>query len=105
MDEEKPFNKLTPAELERLAYLVGELGEAVQAIGNILRHGYESKDPSYPESPTNRELLEIELGDVQNGVNMLAEVGEIDQRTVNARALYKREACMQYMHHQATSVL
>jgi len=101
VDDEKPFNRLSVSEAERLAYLVGELGEAVQAIGNILRHGYGGKDPSYVESPTNRELLEIELGDVTNAMNMLFDTGDLDRRTVEMRAFYKREACMHYMHHQA----
>lgn len=38
MDE--PFNDLSNAELERLALLLEELGEAQQVIGKILRHGY-----------------------------------------------------------------
>lgn len=105
MDDEKPFNQLSASEAERLAYLVGELGEAVQAIGNILRHGYNGKDPSYAESPTNRELLEIELGDVTNGMNMLFDANDLDRKTVESRAAYKREACMQFMHHQAFSAL
>jgi hypothetical protein len=37
------FNGLAPAETERLALLLEELGEAQQAIGKILRHGYESQ--------------------------------------------------------------
>ena len=37
------FNKLSAAEAERLALLLEELGEAQQAIGKILRHGYENR--------------------------------------------------------------
>jgi hypothetical protein len=50
------FNRLTPAEAERLALLLEELGEAQQIIGKILRHGYESYHPDDPET-TNRTLL------------------------------------------------
>lgn len=42
------FNGLTPAEAERLALLSEELGEAQQAIGKILRHGYDSSNPVDP---------------------------------------------------------
>lgn len=36
-------NKLNDAQSERLALLLEELGEAQQAIGKILRHGYQSR--------------------------------------------------------------
>lgn len=52
------FNQLTPAEAERLALLAEECGEVIQAIGKILRHGYESRHPD--GGPTNREALERE---------------------------------------------
>ena len=34
------FNKLTPAQAERLAILIEECGEVIQAATKILRHGY-----------------------------------------------------------------
>ena len=54
-------NELTPAESERLALLSEEMGEAIQAIGKILRHGYESTGPK--TIVRNRTSLEKELGD------------------------------------------
>ena len=42
-------NGLNDAEAERLAILLEEFGEAQQAVGKILRHGYESYDPSRDE--------------------------------------------------------
>lgn len=56
----KHFNKLTPAETERLAILAEECGETIQVIGKILRHGYESFHPK-DYATTNRTLLENEL--------------------------------------------
>jgi hypothetical protein len=49
------FNSLTPAELERLSLLLEELGEAQQAIGKILRHGYKElpRKPSMLASGMN----------------------------------------------------
>lgn len=57
------FNKLTPAEAERLAMLAEECGEVIQVIGKILRHGYDSFHPADP-SVTNRDLLGRELTDL-----------------------------------------
>lgn len=58
------FNKLTPAEAERLAMLSEECAEVIQAVSKILRHGYESVNPLAPEKGTNREQLARELIDV-----------------------------------------
>lgn len=69
------LNQLTPAEAERLALLAEEMGEAVQAIGKILRHGYESRHPD--GGPTNREVLEREVTDVFFAANLLVEAGEL----------------------------
>lgn len=96
------FNKLTPAEHERLAILSEELGEAQQAIGKILRHGYESCDPTFTSederAPTNRENLEKELGDVVFAINMLGD--DIYQPAVGRRVLSKAEKIKPYLHHQ-----
>jgi hypothetical protein len=65
-------NRLTAAEAERLALLLEELGEAQQAIGKILRHGYESHNPlSATVSPSNRETLETEVGHVQHAIDRM----------------------------------
>lgn len=58
------FNQLDPAEAERLAILSEEMGEALQIVGKILRHGYHSYNPLKPTRTTNRELLVQELSHV-----------------------------------------
>lgn len=92
------FNQLTPAEAERLALLMEEMGETQQAIGKVLRHGYESTHPD--GGPTNRETLERELGDVKAAVNMLIDSGDLNMMEIDAAALRKRSKVRQYMHHQ-----
>lgn len=57
------YNKLTPAETERLAHLLEELGEAQQIIGKILRHGYDNYHPDDPNKTTNRSMLAADKGD------------------------------------------
>jgi NTP pyrophosphatase (non-canonical NTP hydrolase) len=111
------FNGLTPAQAERLFYLLEELGEAQQAIGKILRHGYESRDPTKARqtfddnrggqdgwrntSPTNRENLTSELGDVQRAIYMLCEASDISEARMNATVA--KGAPTKYMHHQSVS--
>lgn len=97
---ERPFNKLAPAEAERLALLLEEMGEAQQAIGKILRHGYESVNPFIAPSPTNRESLEREMGDVMAALQMLTEVKDLDAEKIENRRGRKRMNVGGYMHHQ-----
>lgn len=92
------FNKLTPAEGERLALLAEELAESIQAIGKILRHGYESRYPV--DGPTNRESLERELGDVRCSLRMLCDAGDLNNGAIEIAAGRKSAAVKQYLHHQ-----
>lgn len=99
MGQPKPFNKLSPAELERLALLSEELGEAQQAIGKILRHGYKSVHPY--GGLNNRENLEIELGDVQAAIGMMTGARDLRADQIADWAECKRERVQQYLHHQS----
>lgn len=94
------FNELTPAEAERLALLLEEMGEAQQAIGKILRHGYESYSPFDETRTTNRAALERELGDVTHAMDRMAEAGDLDSEAIDQRANVKRGAVRRYLHHQ-----
>ena len=94
------FNGLSPAEAERLALLAEELGEATQAIGKILRHGYESKNPYQMSGPTNREALERECGDVYHAICRLIGAGDIDGNGMSQRADDKSKSVVRYLHHQ-----
>lgn len=96
--EAPAFNGLSNAEAERLAVLMEELGEAQQAIGKILRHGF---DISYADGdPTNREDLEKELGDVQNAQRMMIEAGDLNPAAIQLRAKAKEMTIGQFLHHQ-----
>jgi NTP pyrophosphatase (non-canonical NTP hydrolase) len=92
------FNGLSPAEAERLALLLEELGEAQQAIGKILRHGYESGHPTASNS-SNREDLEGKLGDVTFAIKMLTDSGDLDARSIASQCMQKRDTVGQYLHH------
>ncbi len=58
---EQHFNGLHPAEAERLALLIEECGEVVQAASKVLRHGYKSYDPTVRGGPDNQEALAKEI--------------------------------------------
>ena len=93
-----PFNRLSPAEAERLALLMEEMGEAHQVIGKILRRGYESRHPD--GGPTNREMLEKELGDVWAAFDLMVTWMDTNRGTVHGHMETKLRNVMQYLHHQ-----
>ena len=100
------FNKLNPGELERLAVLLEELGEAQQAIGKILRHGYDTYNPLLePDSDgnpvtCNREDLEKELGDILCAIDLMNAARDIRRGVIELRADQKREKISGWLHHQ-----
>lgn len=101
----QPYNQLTPAQAERLALLLEELGEVQQQIGKILRHGYGSYDPTCKLGNTNRTNLEWELGHVVAATQMLVEAEDVFTDRINHSAHLKRERIHPWLHHQEDSVL
>jgi hypothetical protein len=95
------FNSLTPAELERLSLLLEELGEAQQAIGKILRHGYESYHPDFPNI-SNREHLEKELGHIRNAQKLMVDTRDISWGNINYYQGHKQIRIHKFLHHQET---
>lgn len=100
---EKHFNGLTPAEHERLTLIMEEAGEVVQAIGKILRHGYENFNPFDEEKTTNRKLLEKELGDFQWAVGFAIDSGDLDGGSIFVNNHLKSHSVRKYLHHNTVS--
>lgn len=94
-------NELTDAEVERLAILSEELGEAQQCIGKILRHGYESYNPVVDTGQTNRRELERELGDIVYAITLLSGNRDVSRAAIERRSDEKREKITRWLHHQA----
>ena len=93
-------NELSDAELERLAILAEEMGEAQQVIGKILRHGYSSINPLKDDDISNRERLERELGDVDYAMQMLCDAKDINHERIYQRTVEKAETIKRWLHHQ-----
>lgn len=101
------FNELSPSELERLSLLLEELGEAQQAIGKILRHGYESTNPDLPlnKRMSNRFDLARELGHVQRAVRIMINSGDILEHWIDTHSCLKKTRLSLYLHHNIISSL
>lgn len=96
--KELPVSKLTLGQLERLALLVEEMGEATQAVGKVIRHGYGSKHPeTFVENTT---MLERELGDVRHSMDRMFQEGDISKQRVGVYAHHKSKRVGRYLHHQ-----
>lgn len=98
------FNKLTPAEAERIALLMEECGEVIQICGKILRHGYDSHNPFDENKVTNRELLEKEAGDVQASLDLMikpmnGDLPDIRQSALSEASKSKKVKLLKYLHH------
>jgi hypothetical protein len=99
-----PFsNELSDAQLERLAILAEEMGEAQQAIGKILRHGYESYNPVVDTGMTNRRELEREIAGVWVALEMIMDAGDVSRSGVIDRANVKKQSIKRWLHHQKSN--
>jgi hypothetical protein len=91
------FNKLTPAQAERLAMLIEECSEVIHTAGKILRHGYDNFHPERPHR-TNRQLLGEELTD------LYAVAASLCRDNVPEGSMYDQDQAwmrkLQYAHHQ-----
>lgn len=97
MEANLPFNELTPAQAERLHYLIEECGEVIHAAGKILRHGYESYHPDGGQS--NREHLTEELGHLFVATRMMWLRGDYDWRALCYAQDAKYLRINKYLHH------
>ncbi len=100
----QPFNKLTDSEAERLAILAEECAEVIKCVGKILRHGYESFDPTGKEQGTNREQLEVEIGHVEAISKFMETFKDVDYSHIELSAMVKwhklEDGRQAYLHHQ-----
>lgn len=92
------FNGLAPDQAERLALLLEEMGEALQIIGKIQRHGFDSTNPFDDGAGTNREMLERELGHVLFAIDLLAS-DDVRWAAIVRSQSNKFANVWQYLHH------
>ena len=101
-DEWKPpvgvCNRLSAAETEMLALIAEEAGEIVQAVGKILRHGFDSRHPRDLNGPDNRERLVRELGDLKAAIVIADQNNIIDAFHVQTAVQDKLARIGQYLH-------
>lgn len=90
-------------ETERLALLFEEMAEAIQVIGKIQRHGFSSTHPE--GGPSNRKLLEKELGDVLVAIDLALAAGDVAWSVIAERIPTKVEKLRYFTHFQPAALL
>lgn len=78
-------------ELERLAWFAEECGEAIQAVGKILRHGYDNHNPDDPSAGDNRAQLTKEIEDILSAIYLLElrkDIREVVTRAPRGRYMH-----------------
>lgn len=96
----KNFNKLTPAELERLSCLAEECAEVIQCVSKVIRHGYADYSPNDPTHTDNRKNLERELGDLRYWMIRMSVEGDVSRDEIHRNADLKGAKVAQWLHHQ-----
>lgn len=94
------FSGLTPAEAERLAYLIEEAAEVQQIACKALRHGFNSYNPDAPGAGSNREQLNRELRDFAGAVARMVAAADLAFDPMKGADPNKGA---RYMHHQTTT--
>ena len=93
------FNKLKPDELERLALLMEDCSEVIHIIGKIIRHGYESTDPTKDDNATNRYLLQEEIGQLLWAVDEMIRLDDVDKGSIIYIRQNRKKKVLEYLHH------
>lgn len=96
----KSFNKLSAAQIERLAKLTEECGEISQMVGKTIVHGFENTHPRKPEEGTNRERLEKEIGGLLCVIDIMTRRGDLSYEAIFAAQEAKRVEIGKYLYHQ-----
>lgn len=94
-------NGVDLAEMEQLHILSNRAAKIVQTVGKILRHGYDSFHPDFPEQD-NRQQLTLDLFDFWLAVHFLPEDFFEDVPDAQEEIMARK---MRYTHHQTLKVV
>lgn len=102
IQKKNSMHHLPNDEIERLAWLLEESGEVVQAIGKIQRFGWHQPKPSNAEV-TGLSMLTQEVGDLIAIINIMVERGDLKKEELEQAAARKREKLKNYTKYNEIS--
>lgn len=94
------MKKLSEGQIERLNCLIEECSEVVQSCTKILRFGFESTHPRFPNGQNNREHLEEELGNLFVILGFLVRNEDVDEKKIEAHEHIKEQTIGKYLRFQ-----
>lgn len=65
----------------------------------IIRHGYESKNPTIDNSTTNRNMLQRELGDLLYAIDLMDNQKDITWSNLRQHQENKAQRVNKYLHY------
>ena len=69
---------VSPAQMERLTFLIEECSEVIKEATKIMRFGFDSFHPDDPQRETNRYRLMREMADLEAAYEILVDAGDGD---------------------------
>ena len=69
---------VSPAQMERLTFLIEECSEVIKEATKIMRFGFDSFHPDDPQRETNRHRLMREMADLEAAYEILVDAGDGD---------------------------
>ena len=69
---------VSPAQMERLTFLIEECSEVIKEATKIMRFGFDSYHPDDPQRETNRHRLMREMADLEAAYEILVDAGDGD---------------------------
>jgi len=95
------FNKLTDQQMERFNLLSEQLGSVQKAIGKIMLHGMESRNPTQPYSIRNDEQLEHDIAGMMCAINFICRAGDLSIARMTQQSIEREKMLSPYLHHHA----
>lgn len=94
-----PAPQFTAQQYERIGILFEELGETLQALGKVQRHGFDSVNPFEVRAGTNLEQLEREIGHVFAAMQLLTEVTDLSLVRISGHCEDKKRNVQKWLHY------
>ena len=91
------YDTMTPEEYERFSLFIEEVGETLQVIGKIQRHGYHASFEGIEYN--NRGDLETKLGHLLFVISLMVSEGDICPEAIGKSQKLKSEMVWRYLHY------
>lgn len=86
----------SPEQYERISIIIEEIGEVLQVLGKIQKHGFKASFEGIDYD--NKADLEIELGHVLFAISLMIAEGDIDFENISVSQEMKSKNIWKYLN-------